>query len=136
MMVAMWNQELYKKELELERANKVSLQWIPEEQLTPMLDAMAVDITPDTPPRESRFIHRGIDTCVGTGNTVMVKVTSVFTGGYYTTGLMQAYAAMRLCSEPPRLSGFASPSEAFGHKELMGALESYGYAGIKVERLV
>jgi hypothetical protein len=136
MMVAMWNQELYKKELELERANKVSLQWIPDEALYPMLDAMAIAITPATPPRESRFVHRAVDVCVGTGNVVMVKSTLIATGGYYTTGLMQAYGAMRATREPPRRVGFASPSEAFGHKELMGALESYGYAGLKVERLV
>lgn len=136
MLVAMWNQELYKKELELERANKVSLQWIPDEKLYPMLDAMATAITPDTPPRESRFVHRAIDVCVGTGNTVMVRSTLLSTGGYYTTGLMQAYGAMRLLDDRPRVTGFASPCEAFDHKELMGALQSYGYSGIRVERLV
>lgn len=136
MMVAMWNQELYKKELELERANKVSLQWIPDEVLYPMMDAMATSIAPATPPRESRYVHRAVDVCVGTGSTVMVKTTIISNGGYYTTGLIQAYAAMRLLKGRPTISGFASPSEAFDHKQLMGALESYGYAGIKVERLV
>ena len=49
---------------------------------------------------------------------------------------MQAYAARRLATETPRVTGFRSPSEVFGHRELLGALESYGYASIKVERLV
>ncbi len=128
MLVAMWNQELYKKELELERANKVSLQWIPDEKLYPMLDAMATAITPDTPPRESRFVHRAIDVCVGSGNTVMVRSTMLSTGGYYTTGLMQAYGAMRLLNDRTHVTGFASPCEAFDHKELLGALQSYGYS--------
>ncbi|MBR0834227.1 saccharopine dehydrogenase NADP-binding domain-containing protein [Bradyrhizobium manausense] len=136
MSVAMWNQELYKKELELERAYKVQLQWIPEEALYPLLDRMATAITPGTPPRESRFVHRAIDVCVATGNTVMVRSTLMATGGYFTTGLLQAYAARRLVTETPRVTGFRSPSEVFGHRELMGALESYGYAAIKVERLV
>ena len=136
MMVAMWNQELYKKELELERADKVSLQWIPDEILYPMLDKMATTITPETPPRESRFVHRSIDTCVGNGPTKMVKATMISNGGYYTTGLMQAYGAMRLATETPRVTGFASPSEAFDHRQLMAALEGYGYAAIKIERLV
>lgn len=136
MMVAMWNQELYKKELELERANKVSLQWIPDEKLHPMMDAMATSIAPATPPRESRYVHRAIDVCVGTGSMVMVKSTMISNGGYYSTGLMQAYGAARLCREAPRVTGFASPCEAFDHRQLMAALESYGYAGIKVERLV
>ena len=136
MSVAMWNQELYKKELELERAYKVQFQWIPDEQLYGILDAMATAITPGTPPRERRQVHRAIDVCVGTGNNVMVKSTMIATGGYFTTGLIQAYAARRLMSETPRKVGFASPSEVFGHREIMGALESYGYAAIKVEPLV
>jgi hypothetical protein len=66
----------------------------------------------------------------------MVKSTILTTGGYFSTGLMQAYAARRLISETPHITGFRSPSEVFGHRELLGALESYGYASIKVERLV
>ena len=136
MSVAMWNQELYKKELELERAYKVQLQWIPDEQLYPLLDAMATSITPESPPRERRQVHRSIDVCLGTGNNVMVKSTLIATGGYFTTGLLQAYAARRLISETPRVTGFRSPSEVFGCHELMGALKSYGYANVKVEQLV
>jgi hypothetical protein len=49
---------------------------------------------------------------------------------------LQAYAAARLSRERPRKTGFASPSEVFGHRDLMGALQSYGYAAIKVESLV
>jgi hypothetical protein len=136
MSVAMWNQELYKKELELERAYKVQLQWIPDDHLYPLLDQMALEITPGTPPRERRQVHRSIDVCLGTGNNVMVKSTMVATGGYFTTGLLQAYAASRLARETPRLVGFHSPSEVFGHRDLLGALQSYGYAAIKVEALV
>ncbi len=136
MSVAIWNQELYKKELELERAYKVQLQWIPEEQLPFVLDNMAASITPTSPPRESRQVHRAIDTCVGIGNKVMVKSTIITTGGYLSTGLLQAYAARRLISETPRVTGFRSPSEVLGHRELMGALESFGYASMKLEHLV
>lgn len=135
MSVAMWNQELYKKELELERAYKVSFQWIPDDQLYGILDAMATAITPETPPRERRQVHRSIDVCVGTGNNVMVKSTLIATGGYFTTGLLQAYAARRLMSEVPRRVGFASPSEVFGHQDLLAALKSYGYAALKLETL-
>ncbi len=136
MSVAMTNQELWKKELGLERAYKVSLQWVPDEQLYPLLDQMSKDITPHTPPRESRFVHRAVDTVVGTGNKVMVKVTLMSTGGYYTTGLLQAYAAMRLSRETPRAVGFRSPSEVLGHREMLGALESFGYAAIGIQQIV
>lgn len=136
MDVAMWNQELYKRELELERLYKVQLQWMPEAQLYPLLDHLARSITPDTPPRESRQVHRSIDICLATGNNVAVKSTLFSTGGYLTTGALQAYAASRLAVEVPQVSGLRSPSEVFGHRELMGALQRFGYASIKVEQVV
>jgi hypothetical protein len=132
----MWNQELHKKELELERMHKVHFQWIPEEHLRPLLDQLAMSIAPATPPRESRQVHRSIDICLATGNNVAMKSTIFSTGGYLTTGAMQAYAASRLAVEVPRVVGLHSPSEVFGHRELMGALQSFGYAAIKVERVV
>lgn len=135
MDVALWNQELYKKELDLERAYKVQLQWIPEEQLPSVLDEMAKGITPNSPPREERQVHRSIDICFATGNNVAVKSTLISTGGYLTTGLLQAYSASRLCHETPRVTGLRSPSEVFGHRELMGALQSFGYASIRVEEV-
>jgi hypothetical protein len=136
MDVAMWNQDLHKKELELERLHKVSLQWMPEAQLYPLLDHLAKSVTPATPPRESRQIHRSIDVCLGTGNNLAMKSTIFSTGGYLTTGALQAYAASRLAVETPRFSGLRSPSEVFGHRELMGALQRFGYASIKVEQVV
>ena len=33
---------------------------------------------------------------------------------------------------PPRKVGFASPGEAFGHRELLGALEAYGFVRVEV----
>ena len=47
-------------------------------------------------------------------------------GAYLQTGLIQAFAAHHLVQQPPRKVGFASPCEAFGHRELLGALEAYG----------
>jgi short subunit dehydrogenase-like uncharacterized protein len=134
--VAMWNQELYKKELELERMHKVSLQWMPEAQLYPLLDHLAKSVAPATPPRESRQVHRSIDICLATGNNVAMKSTIFSTGGYYTTGALQAYGASRLAVETPRAVGFRSPSEVFGHRELLGTLQSMGYASLKVEQVV
>jgi hypothetical protein len=136
MDVAMWNQELYKAELGIERAYRVQLQWIPEEQLFPLLDHMAKEVTPGTPPREERQVHRSIDICLATGNNVAVKSTIFSTGGYLTTGLLQAYGATRLARETPRVTGMRSPSEVFGHRQLMGMLQNWGYASIKVESIV
>jgi hypothetical protein len=48
------------------------------------------------------------------------------------TGLIQAFAAHHLVNEPPRKLGFASPGEAFGHREIAAALEAYGLVRIEV----
>ena len=45
---------------------------------------------------------------------------------YKQTGLLQAYAAYSLLQKPPNRPGFASPCQAFGHRELLGALKSFG----------
>ena len=134
--LAMWNQTLYKRQLDLERLYLTTLQWIPEKDLQPILDNIARGITASTPPRESRQVHRSIDWCMGTGNNVAVKATIFSTGGYLQTGLLQAYGARRLISETPRVAGFRSPSQVFDHHELLGTLKSYGYAALQVERLV
>ena len=45
---------------------------------------------------------------------------------YKQTGLLQAYAAYSLLQQPPRRAGFASGCQAFGHRELLGVLRSFG----------
>ena len=47
-------------------------------------------------------------------------------------GLIQAFAAHHLVHQPPRKVGFASPGEAFGHRELLAALEAYGLVRVEV----
>jgi hypothetical protein len=47
--------------------------------------------------------------------------------------LIQAYAAMRLLGNTYNGVGFRSPAELLGHRELMGALEAYGFARVTEE---
>jgi hypothetical protein len=48
------------------------------------------------------------------------------TSNYKQTGLLQAYAAYSLLQRAPRRAGFASGCQAFGHRELLGVLGSFG----------
>ncbi len=41
-------------------------------------------------------------------------------------GLLAAYAAYSLLQQAPKRVGFASGSQAFGHRELLGTLRSFG----------
>ena len=45
---------------------------------------------------------------------------------YKQTGMLQAYAAFSLLQTPPKRVGFASACQAFGHRELLGQLRSFG----------
>ncbi len=40
--------------------------------------------------------------------------------------MLQAYGAYSLLQAPPRRTGFASGCQAFGHRELLGQLKSFG----------
>ncbi|HEB3531138.1 short subunit dehydrogenase-like uncharacterized protein [Burkholderia sp. PvR073] len=116
-----------------ERMFKVMFQWLPEEKLHPVLDRVAASMTPNTPPRENRQVHRSIDWCIGRGNNVTARTVIHGTSGYQITGLLQAYAAMRLIGNTFSGVGFRSPAQLLGHRELMGALEAYGLARVTEE---
>jgi len=132
---AMSNQEIIKNVLELERAYKVSLQWLPVDQRNATLDALAGQLRNEMPPRENRHLQRALDWCHGRGNTVAATCYIYSTAGYQQTGLMHAYGATRLLGNTHNGVGFCSPSELFGHRELFAALQTYGYVSMKVDRV-
>jgi len=96
------------------------------------LAEMASSVQGSTPPRENTREHRTLDVVVARGTSAYAKCVVFGTCCYRQTGLMQAFAAHHLIYAPPRKAGFASPAAAFGHRELLGALESHGLAKAKV----
>ena len=135
MFVAMKNErgDIPQRVRDAERMFKVVFQWIPEEKLYPVLDRIAAGMTPSTPPRENRQVHRSVDWCTGRGNNVTARAVIHGTAGYQITGLAQAYAAMRLVGNTYHGVGFRSPAQLLGHRELMGALEAQGLARVTEE---
>ena len=84
------------------------------------------------PPRENRRLQRTIDVVSARGSLESVQVVVRGQGAYLQTGLIQAFAAHHLALAAPRAVGFASPCTAFGHRELLAALEAYGLARLEV----
>ena len=82
--------------------------------------------------REPAPDQRTVDVVVGRGELETVRVSAHGQGAYLQTGLIQAFAAHHLVHAEPRKVGFASPGEAFGHRELLGALEAYGFVRVEV----
>jgi hypothetical protein len=105
---------------------------LPKQEQEKQLAAMANSVQAGTPPRENTRVHRTIDVVLGRGSMNSVQCTMFGTCAYRTTGLVQAFAAHHLAYSAPRKVGFASPCEAFGHRELLQALENFGLSRAKL----
>ncbi|WNC70236.1 DUF5938 domain-containing protein [Thalassotalea nanhaiensis] len=134
MVLAMGNQNIWKGCEELEVAYNVQLQWLNDEQLFPVLDHLAGQMQSTMPPRENRHKNRFIDWCVGRGNNKSVRCEISGNNAYQITGLLQAYAAMRLIKDKPSKAGFRSINEVLGHRDVFGAIQAYGYATMKEQQ--
>ena len=78
------------------------------------------------PPRENQRINISVDSVHATGPIGHVHVLLQGTCNYKQTGLLNAYAAYHLVNGASRSVGFASACQAFGHRELLAVLQSFG----------
>jgi short subunit dehydrogenase-like uncharacterized protein len=99
---------------------------LPPAQQEEQLAAIAASIQAAMPPRELPRINTSIDSVYASGP--LGRAHCVINGNcnYKQTGLLQAYAAHSLLQQPPHRAGFASACQAFGHRELLGVLRSFG----------
>ena len=105
---------------------------LPKQEQERKLSEMANAVQAGTPPRENTRVHRTIDVVLGRGSMSLVQCTMVGTCAYRQTGLVQAHAAHHLIHAAPHRVGFASPCEAFGHRELLQTLENFGLSRAKL----
>ena len=96
------------------------------EQKLSVLHEQAAGINNQMPPRENPRINISVDSVHASGP--LGRVHSVIFGNcnYKQTGLLNAYAASQLLAGGNRRVGFASACQAFGHRELLGVLKSFG----------
>jgi short subunit dehydrogenase-like uncharacterized protein len=83
------------------------------------------------PPRENPLLHRTIDSAMARGSTAASHVALFGTCAYKQTGVIQAAAARTLVEARPFKTGFASPCAAFGYRELLAELVSYGLTRVQ-----
>jgi Family of unknown function (DUF5938)/Saccharopine dehydrogenase NADP binding domain len=115
-----------------QRAYQENIKGLPPDEQRRVLAEIADSVQPGSPPRENRRMQRTVDVVIGRGNLESIRVYAHGQGAYLMTGLIQAFAAHHLVHEPPRKLGFASPGEAFGHREILAALEAYGFVKVEV----
>jgi NAD(P)-dependent dehydrogenase (short-subunit alcohol dehydrogenase family) len=91
------------------------------------LTATAQQVMSTMPPRENPRVNKSLDSVHASGPLGRSHVVIHGNSNYKQTGLLQAYAAYSLVQQAPRRVGFASGCQAFGHRELLGVLQTFGY---------
>lgn len=86
----------------------------------------AAGVMNEMPPREHTRVNKSVDSVHASGPLGRAHCVIFGNANYKQTGLLQAWAAYSLLQQPPRRAGFASGCQAFGHRELLGALRSFG----------
>ena len=90
------------------------------------LDATAAQVMNQMPPRENPRLNKSLDSVHASGPLGRAHCVIHGNSNYKQTGLLQAYAAYSLLQQAPLRAGFASGCQAFGHRQLLGVLRSFG----------
>jgi hypothetical protein len=90
------------------------------------LSEQAAAVMNEMPPRENPRINTSLDSVYASGPLGRAHCVLHGNCNYKQTGALQAYGAYSLLQQPPRRAGFASGCQAFGHRELLGMLRSFG----------
>jgi short subunit dehydrogenase-like uncharacterized protein len=99
---------------------------LPEADKHRVLAEQAAAVMNQMPPREYTRINTSLESVHASGPLGRAHCVIHGNCNYKQTGLLQAYAAYSLLQQPPRRAGFASGCQAFGHRELLGVLRSFG----------
>ncbi len=102
------------------------IEGLSEEDRYKALSDQAAAVMNQMPPRESTRINTSLDSVHASGPIGRAHCVIYGNCNYKQTGLLQAYAAYSLLLQPPKRVGFASGGQAFGHRELLGVLRSFG----------
>ena len=102
------------------------IEGLPEEEKYKTLGEQAAAVMNQMPPREYTRVNTSLDSVHASGPLGRAHCVIHGNCNYKQTGLLQAYAAYALLQQPPKRAGFASGCQAFGHRELLGVLRSFG----------
>ena len=105
---------------------KEKIKPLPMEQQEKALADIAASMQPNMPPRENPRLNTSVDSVHASGPLGRAHCVIHGVCNYKQTGMLQAYAAFSLLQTSPKRAGFASACQAFGHRELLGQLRSFG----------
>ena len=125
------DRELMGAVLGMQQDYEASFSHLPDDEQVAELTRRANEVQASMPPRENPLVHRTVDSAQARGSLAASHVALFGTCAYRQTGLLQAAAVEHLLSGAPGRVGFASPCQAFGHAELLAALEGAGLSSVK-----
>ncbi|MFQ6330627.1 DUF5938 domain-containing protein [Nocardia sp. NBC_01009] len=102
------------------------IQGLPDSEKYKILDEQAAAVRSEMPPRENPRINTSMDSVHASGPLGRAHCVIHGNSNYKQTGLLQAFSAYSLLQQAPKRVGFASACQAFGHRELLGVLRSFG----------
>lgn len=105
---------------------KEKIKPLPPEEQEKALGEIAASLQAAMPPRENPRINTTVDSVHASGPLSRAHCVIHGNCNYKQTGVLQAYAAYSLLQTAPRKVGFASGCQAFGYRELLGQLRSFG----------
>jgi Family of unknown function (DUF5938)/Saccharopine dehydrogenase NADP binding domain len=103
-----------------------AIEGLPDSEKLRVINEQASAVMNQMPPREATRINTSLDSVHASGPLGRAHCVIHGNSNYKQTGLMQAYGAYSLLQQPPKKVGFASGCQAFGHRELLGVLRSFG----------
>ena len=99
---------------------------LPVDRQAAALAEIADGVRLGSPPRENPRLNSSLDSVYASGPLGRAHCVIHGNSNYKQTGLLQAYAAYALLQRTPKVTGFASACQAFGHRELLGVLRGFG----------
>jgi short subunit dehydrogenase-like uncharacterized protein len=97
-----------------------------EEEKWRIVDEQSALVRSEMPPRENPRLNISLDSVYASGPLGRAHCVIHGNCNYKQTALLNVHAAAHLLQDAPRRVGFASGSQAFGHRELLGTLRSFG----------
>jgi len=124
-LTAFSDRPMFEGILNLQKHYEENIKPLPADEQLAALSAIGEEMQPGMPPRENMLQHRCVDFAIGSGTAKSRQCVIRSGPGYLQTGALQAAAAHKLLNGGPDKVGFCSPSQAFGHRYLLGALKNF-----------
>lgn len=131
-LVSFRNQQLFAGVFGLLQKFEAECRPLPHAEREATTNAWGAGITTSEPPREDPLLNRCILACHGRGNTASVEVIVRGNSPYAQTGVFGAEAARRVLRGQLLATGFVSPVQAFGARQLLAAQAEEGYLSWEV----